>query len=66
VSFSPSINRSAESFVLVHTDVWGPSHVVLYSVIGGSFHDFSGTTWVYLLKDKSDAFFVFQMFHKMI
>jgi hypothetical protein len=41
----------------------------LYLVISGfvSFiDDFSRTTWVYLLKDKSDVFSVFQMFHKMI
>jgi hypothetical protein len=25
VSFSPSINKSDAPFVLVHTDVWGPS-----------------------------------------
>lgn len=28
--------------------------------------DFSRTTWVYLLKDKSDVFSVFQMFYKMV
>jgi hypothetical protein len=28
--------------------------------------DFSRTSWVYLLKDKSDVFSVFQMFHKMV
>jgi hypothetical protein len=31
VSFSPSINKSDEPFVLVHTDVWGPSGVVSLS-----------------------------------
>jgi hypothetical protein len=25
VSFSPSINKSDAPFVLVHTDMWGPS-----------------------------------------
>jgi hypothetical protein len=28
--------------------------------------DFSRTTWVYLLTDKSDVFSVFQKFHKMV
>jgi transposase InsO family protein len=28
--------------------------------------DFFRTTWVYLLKDKSDVFFVFEMFYKMV
>jgi transposase InsO family protein len=37
----------------------------LYLVV--SFIDvFSRTTWVYLLKDKSDVFSVFQMFYKMV
>jgi hypothetical protein len=31
VSFSPSINKSDVPFVLVHTDVWGPSRVVSLS-----------------------------------
>jgi hypothetical protein len=40
----------------------------LYLVIGGlSFiDDFSRTTWVYLLKDKSDVFSVFQIFYEMV
>jgi hypothetical protein len=40
----------------------------LYLVIGGlSFIDgFSRTTWVYLLKDKSNVFSVFHMFYKMV
>jgi hypothetical protein len=28
VSFSPSINKNFEPFVLVHTDLWGSSRVV--------------------------------------
>jgi hypothetical protein len=69
VSFPPSINKSDAPFVLVHTDVWGPSRVVSLSGYRWfvSFNDdFSRTTRVYLLKDKSDMFYVFQMFHKMI
>jgi hypothetical protein len=31
VSFSPSITKSDAPFVLVHTDVWGPSQVVSLS-----------------------------------
>jgi hypothetical protein len=31
VSFSPSINKSDEPFVLVHTNVWGSSLVVYLS-----------------------------------
>jgi hypothetical protein len=28
--------------------------------------DYSKTTWVYLLKDKSDVLSIFQMFHKFV
>jgi hypothetical protein len=28
VSFSPNTNKSAKSFALVYTDVWGPSSMV--------------------------------------
>jgi transposase InsO family protein len=69
VSFSPSINNSDAPFVLVHTDVWGPSRVVSlfgYRWFVSFIDDFSRTTWVYLLKDKSDMFSVFQMFYKMV
>jgi hypothetical protein len=69
VSFSPSINKSDAPFVLIHTDVWGPSRVVSLSSYWwfvSFIDDFSRTTWVYLLKDKSDVFAVFQMFHKMV
>jgi hypothetical protein len=69
VSFSPSINKSDAPFVLVHTDVWGPSRVVSlsgYRWFVSFIDDFSRTTWVYLLKDKSEMFSVFEMFHKMV
>jgi transposase InsO family protein len=69
VSFSPSINKSVEPFVLVHTDVWGPSRVVslsgyqwFVSFIDDFFFNHAGI----LIKDKSDVLSVFQMFHKMI
>jgi hypothetical protein len=69
VSFSPSINKSDAPFVLVHTDVWGPSRVVSlsgYRRFMSFIDDFFRITWVYLLKDKSDVFYVFQMFYKMV
>jgi hypothetical protein len=65
VSFSPSINKSDAPFVLVHTDVWGPSRVVSLSGYRWFVYfidDFSRTTWVYLLKDKSDMFSMFRCF----
>jgi hypothetical protein len=42
--------------------VWGPSRVVFlssYRWFVSFIDDFSQTTWVYLLKDKSDVFSVF-------
>jgi len=62
VSFSPSINKSDAPFVLVHTDVWGPSRMVSlsnYRWFVCFIDDFSRTTWVYLLNDKSDVCSVF-------
>jgi hypothetical protein len=49
--------------------VWGPLQMV--SLSGHQWFvyfidDFSRTTCVYLLKDKSDVLFVFQMFHKVV
>jgi hypothetical protein len=62
LSFSPSINKSDAPFVLVHTDVWGPSRMVSlsnYRWFVCFIDDFSRTTWVYLLNDKSDVCSVF-------
>lgn len=28
MAFSPNSNKSEEPFVIIHTDVWGPSRVV--------------------------------------
>jgi hypothetical protein len=69
VSFSPSINKSNAPFVLIHIYVWGPSRVVSLSShrwFVSFIDDFSQTPWIYLLKDKSEVFSVFQMFHKMV
>jgi len=54
---------------LVHTDVWGPLRVVSlcgHGLFISFIDDFSRTTWVYLLKDKSEASSVFQISHCMI
>ena len=69
VSFPLSSNKSSAPFSLIHIGVQGPSRVV--SLNGchwfiSFIDDFSQTTWVYLLKEKSDEFTVFQMFHKMV
>jgi transposase InsO family protein len=69
VSFSPSITKSNAHFVLVHTDVWGPSQVVSlfgHQLFVSFIDDFSRTTRVYLLKDKGEVSSIFQIFHRMI
>jgi hypothetical protein len=56
-------------FVLVHTDLWGLSRVVSlfgYRWFVSFIDDFFRTTWIYLLKDKSDVFSMFHMFYKMV
>ena len=64
-----SNNKSRFPFHVIHTDVWGPSRHT--SIFGHrwfvTFIDcHSRTTWVYLLKHKSDVFHCFQNFHKMV
>lgn len=69
VSFPISNTKSVTPFVIIHTDVWGPSRVV--GLFGFRWFvtfidDCSRVTWVYLMKDKSDVFSCFQTFHKMV
>ena len=68
-SFPPSFNKSNLPFTIVHTDVWVPSRIISLSGFRWFvtfIDDFSRTTWVYLLKEKSDVFSCFQTFHKMV
>ena len=55
--------------LLIHTDVWGPSHTV--SLKGHRWFvsfidDFSRTTWLYITKEKREEFSIFQNFHDMV
>jgi GAG-pre-integrase domain len=59
LSFSLSKCKSKKYFELIHSDVWGPALVesfngFKYFVI--FIDDFSRTTWLYLLKNKSEVF----------
>ena len=63
--FCNSNSKSNEIFELVHSDVWGPAPVNYYNdfryyVI--FIDDFSRTTWIYLMKNKSEVFSHFQTF----
>lgn len=68
-SYILSDNRSTVPLETIHSDVWGPSGV---SPLNGyrSFVTFidccTRTTWVYVLKHKSDVFECFMDFHKLI
>lgn len=58
VSYPISGKRSEIPFSVIHIDIWGPSRV---TCISGArwflsfIDDFSKTTWIYLLKDKSQT-----------
>ncbi|KAL6313651.1 hypothetical protein AAG906_010069 [Vitis piasezkii] len=65
-SLSPRVNKRVESiFELVHSDVWGPCPVT--SKTGFRYFvtfvdDFSRTTWIYFMKNRSEVFFHFMHF----
>ena len=67
--FNNSDSFSSAPFDLVHSDVWGPAP---FTTEGGSHYfvifvdDYSRSTWIYLLKHRSDLVSIFQTFHKMI
>ena len=66
VSFpSNNTNRIKTPFELIHSDVWGPSRVT--TILGYRYYvtfidDFSRCTWLFLMKDRSELFDVFQTF----
>ena len=68
-TYVSSDNRSTVPLQTIHSDVWGPSGVL--SLNGyRSFVTFidccTRTTWVYVLKNKSDVFECFRDFHNLI
>ena len=66
LSYSSRVNKQASApFELVHSDVWGPCPVV--SPIGFRYFvtfidDYSRTTWLYLMKNRSELFYHFRAF----
>nr|KYP52255.1 Retrovirus-related Pol polyprotein from transposon TNT 1-94 [Cajanus cajan] len=70
VSFSPSVpNRALSLFVLVHSDIWGPSRVkstLEFQYFVTFIDDYSRCTWLFLMKSRSKLFFIFQSFYNEI
>ena len=68
-SFPLSLNKSTIPFMVIHSDVWGPSKVTTF---GGSclfvtfIDDCTKMTWVCLMKSKSEVNLLFQIFYKMV
>ena len=61
--------RSCESFILIHSDVWGPCSITYVSDAKCfvTFIDcYTRMTWTYMLKHKNEVFKCFRDFHKLI
>ena len=65
-SFPRSVNnRAASPFKLVHSDVWGPCRVLSHNgfqYFVTFIDDYSRCTWLYLMKNRSEVFPIFQSF----
>ena len=62
-------NRCDFPFSLIHTDIWGPSRVTGMSGTRwfiSFIDDCTRVTWIYLMREKSDAIGISQKFYKMI
>ena len=69
VPFNNSLSHALTPFDLIHSNVWGPSHITTQ---GGSRYfvifvdDFSRYTWIYLFKIRSELSQIYRDFTKMI
>jgi Integrase core domain/GAG-pre-integrase domain len=67
--FNLSTSKSDKPFDLIHSDVWGPASIVSfngYKYFVLFIDEFSKTTWLYLLKNKSEVFLKFQEFYNFV
>ncbi|KAL6278328.1 hypothetical protein ACE6H2_021929 [Prunus campanulata] len=66
--FNSSKSRANKPFEIVHSDIWGPTIESFdgYKYFVTFVDDFSRTTWLYLLKFKSDLMNVFKDFHNLV
>ena len=68
-SFQNSKSRATRKLSLIHSDVCGP--MLIPTTNGNKYiltfiDDYSRMCWVYLLKEKSQVFYVFKKFHFLI
>ena len=66
--FPLTLTKSLILFMIIHSDVWGPSK---FATLDGSrwfvnFDDCTRMTWVCLMKSKSEVNLLLQNFHKMV
>jgi len=63
-SFPSSVSQRASSpFPLVNSDIWGPSRVksnLGFQYLATFIDDFSRCTWLFLMKNRSELFSIFQ------
>ena len=64
--FATGKHNSTAPFMYTHSDLWGPAHIA--SMSGGKYFvsiidDYSRKVWIYILKDKSQAFTKFKEWH---
>ena len=69
VFFPPLPYRASKPFVLIHSDIWGPSRIS--STTNKNWFitftdDHTRVCWVYLLKEKSEVKDIFRQFHTMV
>jgi hypothetical protein len=65
VSFPSSVfRRVLSSFELVHSDVWGPNNIASnkFPYFVTFVDDFSRMTWLFLMKNRTKLFSIFQIF----
>ncbi|KAL5851107.1 hypothetical protein ACOSQ3_006225 [Xanthoceras sorbifolium] len=61
--------RNSHPFSMIHSDIWGPSRIK--NITGAKWFisfidDHTRISWVFLMKEKSEAGHIFQTFNKMI
>ena len=69
-SFPSSVSQRASCpFALVHSNIWGPSRIKCnlgFQYFVTFIDDYSRCTWVFLMKNSSELFSIFQIFYNEI